>query len=456
MRKLILSIFILLFATNVAVYAKTDENVIDQNSIQEQNKLSDPKSIPEVSASDTIDDWAYSAINKFGIDEFGEHNGKFFFFASQSVSLKPVDPQFGDALVNAYDKALMKLQTKYLMARFGQIIVDKAKSFYSDRSTNTNTIELPNPRVTGFYTKLLKVLDKSLDVEDKKLDKQLVSLGVSPDELKKMTPEMKKDIFRDKFIKRSIRKASGSIAGLFPIQTALATDKKGNYVVGIIAVASPKTIQIAKDITLHRKSIIRGKGRDIKELLPSSPKAYIDTFGVRLAYDKDGTPMIISYGIGSYVLDSGDDYINDQYKQEAKENAKSNADAQIAEIVNGYMQVSQNRRNGEEIRKYVEREVKPNSDTIEKSIKNIIKITNNFVKSHARVSLKGVSTVKTWRYMLDKKIKFVGVVRVWKYSTLKAVKNFNNARYHAKKKKRKMHYQHTINSSKQVNDINDF
>ncbi len=445
-------LFIILFYGNI--FAK-NSNIINNKNIQEQNSISNPNNNVEVSASDTIDDWAYRAINKFGISDFGEHNGKFFFYASQAVSLKPIDPQFGDALVNAYDKALMRLQTKYLMARFGNIVVNKIKSYYSNRSTNAKDLELPNPNNKGFLGKLMKVFNKSLDVADKKLDKELISLGVSQDKLKQMTPKIKKDIFRDKFIKQAIRQASGSIAGLFPIQTALATDKRGDYVVGIIAVASPKTIQIAKDIRLHRKGVIRGRGRNVKDLLPKNPKDYLQTFGVRLAYDEDGTPMIISYGIGSYVLDSGDDYINDQYKAEAKENAISNADAQIAEIINGYLNAKQVRKNGEEIRQYVEREVKPNSDTIEKSIKNIIKITNNTARSAARASLKGISTVKTWRYTLDNKIKFVGVVRVWKYSTLRSVENFNRQKTgYAKRKNIK--YNSSLQESKSINDINDF
>jgi len=111
-----------------------------------------------------------------------------------------MDPQYGDALVNAYDKAMMNLQNQYLMARFGKNIVNKAKSFYSDRSTHAKEIELPNVGAKGFIGKILRIFDKSLDVTDKKLDKELVKLGVSPEEIEKMTPKIKKDIFRDKFI----------------------------------------------------------------------------------------------------------------------------------------------------------------------------------------------------------------------------------------------------------------
>jgi len=456
MKKIILTISsIFLLSSSIYAASAQDVTIVSKKDVQELNKMSDPKSVQ--SASDSIEDWAHDAIKAFGVEEFGEHNGKYFFFASQSVSLKPSDPQFGDALVNAYDKALMQLQNKYLMTRFGKTIVDKAKQFYSDRSTNANNIELPNPSVTGFVGKVLRIMDKHLDVADKKLDAELIKLGTSPQELAKMTPVMKKTIFKDKFIKDTIRKASGSIAGLFPIQTSLATDKSGQYVVGIIAIATQKTIQIAKDISLHRKSIVKGKGKNVKDLLPAQPKDYMSTFGVRLSYDLDGSPMIISYGIGAYAPNSGDNYINDQLKTEAKENAISNADAQIAEIVNGYMSVKENRKNGEEIKKYVERKMQPDSTSVEKTIKNIIKITNNSARSYASMSLKGASTVKTWRYTTQKGVKFVGAVRVWRYSSLHAINNFNNGKYHSKTKKKKRHtYKKSLSSSKPVNDVNDF
>jgi len=450
MKKIILLLTLLMLSTSLLNASK--DVAIDQQEIKELNKMSDPKSVQ--SASDSIEDWAYSAIRGFGVGEFGEYNGKFFFFASQSVSLKPNDPQFGDALINAYDKALMQLQGKYLMARFGRVITNKVKQFYSNRSTDAKEIEVPNVYRDGYTGKILNILDKSLDVTDKKLDAELIKLGTPAQELEKMTPIIKKDIFRDKFIKNSIRKASGSIAGLFPIQTSLAVDKRGQYVVGIVAIATQKTIQVTKDIRLQRYSIVKGDGKRVEDLLPKEPKDYLSTFGVRLSYDIDGTPMIISYGIGSYTPSKEESYIDDQLKIEAKQNAISNADAQIAEIVNGYMNINESRKNGEEIRKYVERKAKLDSDTIEKTVKNIIRITNNSAKSSASASLKGVTTVKTWRHTTNKGVKFVGAVRVWRYKTLKAINNFNSGKSSTKKKN--YTYKKSIIESKKINDINDF
>lgn len=425
---------------------------INQNDVNEINAMSDPKSVQ--TASDDMDDWSETVLAQFKIENFGETNGKFVLYASQSVSLKPTDPQYGDALVNAFDKAMMTLQEKYLMIRFGKTMTDKVRSFYADGSTNAREIPLPPVDEPRYIAKLLTVFEKGLDVTEKKLDQQLMELGVNPAELAGLTPTRKKDIFRDKFLKTTLRKASGSIAGLFPIQTNVITDSAGSTNIGVVAVASPKTIQVAKDIRLQRKSLIKGKGRDIKSLLPGSAQEYLGTLGVRLTYDQDGTPAIISYGIASYQPDTGDDYMNDELKSDAKNGAVANADAQIAEIINGRMNAKNERKTGEEVRKFVEREMKVDSDTVEKTIKNIIKITNREAKSSARAQLQGISTVDNWRHTAKTGQKFVGAVRVWKYSTLQAVNSFNKPRPPATQKKNP--FQTHRQSSKPVNTMDDF
>jgi hypothetical protein len=427
---------------------------INQSDINNINKISNANEI-NISSSDTIDEWSQSVLDKFGLAGFGENNGRFFIFAQQSVLLKPNDAQFADSLVNAYNKAMMKVQEKYLMLRFGKTTVDKIKSFYSDRSTDAKELKLPSPSKAGFISKLMLLLDKKLDVMGAKLDEELVSMGVDKDSIQSMTPTMKKDIFRDKFVKNTIRKAQGSIIGLVPIQTSVASDKKGRYTIGIVAVASAKTIQIAKDISMQKEPIIKGRGKDIMSLIPKDKEMFLGTLGTRLSYDMDGTPVIISYGLSSYAPDSDDDYINDELKSNARSMAIANADAQIAELINGQMNAKSQMKTGEEVRKYVQREVRPNSDTVEKTIKNIIKITNKTTKSSASAKLQGISTVKRWNYTSKDKHRYVGVVRVWKYSTLRAINSFNKPK-EIQKKQTTHQYNSDMSSSQQINTIDDF
>jgi len=440
----------LIISSLVATITLANET-IEQKDIEEQNKMVQPI-VP--SASDKIDNWADKFLEKIGIDSFGEVNGKYFYYAQEPVAVPATDPQFGSALVNAYDKAFFDIMEEYAKDMYGRVAVEQIRKFFSNNSTNAANIELPNNYTRGFWGKVLTIIDKNLEVIDKKLDKELIDLGVDPKELEQMSPKQKKDLFKDKFIKNVITKASGDISGIFTIQSAWASDKNGNYVVGVIAVVSPKTKQIAKDIRYQRKSLITGKGRDIKSLIPKSSKELSKTLGTRLVYDIDGSPAIISYGINSYIPNK-DHYMNIRLKQNAIEGAIANADAQIAMIVNGYLSTKTSRKTGDEIRKYVERELKPDSETIEKTIKNIIDITNKEARASASMRLQGVSTVKKWKYTLPSGQKMVGAVRVWRYATLENVKKFKEG-YKKKVKHTKKQLKEDFGESDIVNDINDF
>ena len=445
--KILKKIFNLIIASSLITTITLANETIDQSDIEEQNKMIQPI-VP--SASDKIDEWADNFLEKMGIDSFGEVNGKYFYYAQEAVSIPATDPQFGSALVTAYDKAFFVILEEYAKDMYGRVTVEQIRKIFSDNSTNAANIELPNNYTKGFWGKILTIIDKNLEVIDKKLDKKLIELGINPKELKQLSPKAKKDIFKDKFIKNVITKASGDISGIFTIQSAWASDKNGNYVVGIIAVVSPKTKQIAKDIKYQRRSLIRGRGRDIKSLIPKSPQELSKTLGTRLAYDIDGSPVIISYGISSYIPNK-DYYINVRYKRNAIENAIANADAQIAMIVNGYLSTKTSKKSGDEIRKYVERELKPDSETIEKTIKNIINITNKEARANASMRLQGVSTVKKWKFTLPSGQKLVGAVRVWRYSTLENVKKFKEGY-----KKHTKQFKEDFGESNIVNDINDF
>lgn len=438
---------------------------VSQQAVDRQNQMSKPQ--PINNAADSIYDWGEEVLSEFGLDSWGEHNGIFVFMSSESTSLKPTDPQYGDSLINAFDKAMMKVQKKYLMHRFGEQSVDKLRKVFSDRSTNAKNIPLPKPDDPNILNKVANVMEKGLDVTSKKLDKKLIELGVDPAEFKQMTPKKKKDLFKNTFIKNTIRQASGSIAGLFPIQTKIARDTNGTTKVGVIAVASLKSIQVAKDIGLKRKSIVTGEGKKVSSLLPDSKSEYMATFGTRFIYDQKGKPSILSYGIASYNPDTGNSYINENLRSQARQTAVSNADAQIAEVVNGYMNAKNEQKTGEVINQYVEREMKAGSPTTEKIITDIVKKYQEQAKSSASVDLQGISTVKRWRYTAKTGQKFVGAVRVWKYDTLQAVKDFNTSSYAEKKKKNtdkqeslkkeeKKGFSSFEESSDSVNDLNDF
>lgn len=195
--------------------APSDSTPITQSEVDEHNRMSDANLVK--SASDSVDDWANLALTQFNREagEFGEKDGKIILFASESVSLKPLDPQYGNALINAFNKALQKNQEQYVLMRFGQIATESVRERFSNTSTNARELDLPETGNPDLIGKILVLLEKSLDVADKKLDNELLELGASQSDIQRLSPKLKKDLFRDKFIKNTLEKASGSVAGLF-------------------------------------------------------------------------------------------------------------------------------------------------------------------------------------------------------------------------------------------------
>lgn len=399
---------------------ETDFSDKTQSEIIQQNRLSNASVI--ISASDSIEKWSEEFLKQFGLKAFGERNGKIFLLSSSSTMVAPSDPQYGDALVNAYDKARTFLEEQLVMTRFGRIYTEKMQTKFMDRSTNRGEIPIPFANESmGTAEKIVAYFDKKLDVLDKKLNKELIELGEDPAKLEKMPQKVKKDLMRLGYVKDAIKKASGSVSGLFPIQTVIYQDKKGKTVVGVIGVWSRQTEQIVKDIKLQRASVIKGKGKKVEDLLPKSSVAKEGSIGTRLFYDENGRPGIISYGLASFRPDTGDDYLDEELRHEAKEAAVSHADTFIAFVVNGHMSTKQSRKTGEKVEQFIEKELTPGASDIQKTIKNIIKITNSTAKSSARISLQGVATADRWQYSKGEH-KFIGVARVWKFSTLQSIR----------------------------------
>ncbi len=417
-----------LFSATFAFSEETAQSSLSQADVDEQNRLSDPETV--VSAADQVEEWKEDALRQLKVGEGVTPDGKYVIFASANVSIPNTDPQFGDALANAFDVAMQNGQERILMDRFGRMVTEKVRETFRDTSTNAKEIPLEAPTPAGsadeLTDKALRILDKSLSLSEAKLDKELEEYGVPKAEYEAAPVEKKKTLLKNAMLKHTLKTASGDIAGVFPVQTTIKMDQKGNAKVGVILMMSPKSVQVANDIRLQRKSLISGKGRDLKEtFVPKSPNQWMGQLGTRLAYDQDGRPAIVSYGIGAYVPDGDDDYINEELKEEARKQAMDNADAQIAEVVAGRMSAQSSSLQGEMVEKFVTREMKLDSSTFEKTSKEIVKQSQSFAKLQAKMDMRGLVTLGSKFVKLPSGQEVCYVVRAWTYAGFDAVKTMN-------------------------------
>ena len=446
MRKILLSSLVLasfLYAQAAPQVEITSEDIKTQNEISDANT----KDITPKSLDDFFDEFA----NDFDINYGETKNGKTFYTGIGNAIVKENDPQFAQALEIAYQRAMLDLQKEFIKDAFGRTASSKILSYESDQSTNAREFEELAKGGT-----LSQIWDKITQLAGAKLDKALQDLGINTEGL---TQERKKTLLKDNFIQKTMTNAFGSMQGLVPVQT-IVTHKRGEYQIGVIAVISDKTRQIARDMQLKRQSLIKGKGgKKLVDYLPKDKKGFLNEYGIRLVYDENGAPVILSYGNWGFVSNSNSRVTNAIEKQ-AKETAVAKADAAILEFINISVSLNEERLSGDDMQQILKQSINLNDNSIkeeEQIIANVIDKVNQTIKSNSSGQLRGIRTLKNWSVTSDNGVEHIGVVRFYSYenyeNTSKALEptklydtKTNNANSSSK----------TQRKSNVVNDLDDF
>jgi hypothetical protein len=483
-QKLLIAISLTLGLTlGLSVSANTqDENtqelVVSQSDVDTHNNMSDAKII--TNSVESLEDWQDSFLEEFGIGEFGEYEGKVFVTAIQTVAVKNNDPRYGQYVDKAILAGMLQLQTEYAFIKSGLLRdkVDGDSTINTGSDANNFALDSEKPKKSkddGFFGKITSLFDKKLDVADKyadidlkEADKKLSELGVDAQEESVVPVMVTKNKNQVATIQKTIETAISEISGLTLVQTAINTDSTGESSIGLIAVMSDLTRQVANDISSGQKSIVSKpkKAKKVKEYLPKENKQYLGTMGTRLVWNENGSPVILSYGISSYRNNGSSSFMNAEFKKAAIARATTSARAQISHFVSGKMNVTNIKLNGQDIKDVLEREDKPGSKTYERAMKDVIEKAISSSSLKAKIKMQGMSPIKRWRYTDEKGHKFVGVVVAWKYSTFKAIKDFNSDKYKKPKVKnnenanaeslKKPGQKDVMIKSKIINSLDDF
>lgn len=392
----------------VTAMASLPPQEITQNDISIQNEISDAKNkdITPKSVDEFFEEFAQNHNIAYGVSE----GGKVFFTGKATVALPSTDPSFAKALSLAFDEAMLNLQAEFVRDAFGRQSITQIQKFFSDDSTNAREFEDLPPE--GVFTQLM---NKATSLVGAQLDKALESLGVN---MSGLTEERKKVLFMDTLIQQMQTLAAGAMQGLVPVQTVSTKVSDSHYEVGVIAVMSPKTAQVASDIKRKRPSVIKGNGKNVREFLPANNQDYLNEYGIRMVYNEKGSPVIISYGQWSYLPDD-DVYVSNRKKQNATEQAISRADSAIAGFVNTSVNFKRSQENSKEIENSITQIIK--SDHVSEkteNAKNIIDTTTKEVIARSSLQLKGIRTLKTWSAKDSNGIEYVGAVRMYSYDNV--------------------------------------
>lgn len=457
-------IFLLSFCIVGSVFS--DNNLqLDNKTINNINK--DAKAIIQKHES------VRKAINQYLVDKkikkgFNKKNNKYIATAIVPVGFEINDSQFNDALNVAYENAYLKAQTSLLMDIYGRTITQKASSVFrtkDPRAQEKFIAELESEK--NNKNKINTVMSKLKKLVEVKLDNALKEEGVNPDKIKTLDIKKKQNLFKKIFIKNVI---SGfnfkSLSGAVPIQTFIGPDKRGKIEFGLIMMKSDVTERIAMDMKNKRFARdIKTRGVEAKKLLPLKEKDYLKEFGVRIFFDEEGLPSLISYGqycVGNIKADDADMISED--KSIGIESSKLIAKSQIAEFFKTTASVNKTNSIRSKKIKKLENEIDKTTNeevVVEKTFNDIVKEYRSKVKAKSEMDDIGTQVIYDWEYENEDGDIFVGVVEKWSYKQLasaKAIKNGKNINYKKgseKIKKNKKEF-NNIKKSKDVIDVNDF
>lgn len=453
---------------NTSINVNSEQSAdIEQKDIDEQNTLSDASILKKAkTVDDFFKDFQNEIADKYDNATWGEvitnnetGTSKTFYKAKEAVAFDPGDTDHAKGLSIAYDRALLNLQSEYIKDNFGKIGVQKLNQYINDDSTGADKID-PLPQGSTME----QIIAKIGQFAGAKLDQALRDLGIEPTNL---TEERKKILFADKFTAKMLTNATGSMSGLVPVKTYVARrevdDGKYVYEVGIVAVISDITRQVARDMSYNRKSNIKGKGKKIREYLPQKDEDFLNEYGIRMVYDQNGAPIIISYSQWSFSYPANSKaYFIAQREQIAKDTASQKADAAIIEFIKTNINLVREGETGQnteqsikETRNLLTGESKQETfdpqKIIDKALKNI--------KANAKGDLPGIRTLTDWSVKDEHGIKRVGVVRFYSfknYENSKKATTFNELKEEKKTAKTKQNTNSKSRESKMVNSLDDF
>ena len=212
------------------------------------------------------------------------------------VALSVDDKRWPKARSLAYQQAFMNAMGEYVSLIRSRVTTRLIQDqFEQDLDESELTFD-PDDTVSS---KLERVFEKLAILGERKLDQALADSGMNAEEIARLTPAQKKTTFSDRIRRRTTREAFGSAAGLVPIKTFEAIDDEGNTAIGVVAASSRRMRRLATQVARGRSitpDADRARLSIADQLAEMSDEELVDQFGVRVYWDEQGYPTLVSFG----------------------------------------------------------------------------------------------------------------------------------------------------------------
>lgn len=194
-----------------------------------------------------------------------------------------------------------------------------------------------SPDIVKAKSQLETLWDKALAMADGFMNKKLETLGVNTEEYAQAPLEKKKTLLRSAITERSVSKALADTTGMIPLQTFEGNNGNGEYVIRVAISKSPKRVSLIKSMLRNRASVPadpqKKASKTVDEQVIASDDILFNQFGTRLIYDKEGFPVLISYGQAG-VAAGKNDFMRDVKREAAQADARKSAENGLTNLLN--------------------------------------------------------------------------------------------------------------------------
>jgi len=426
MKKMKKALFLIALAGGMVLSAQeADTQAATDAASESMNKQ--VQATQPISSSMAMDEEFEKFQKECGIDAYGQvdEKGAVYITGKATVDENVKSPDFIKSRTIAYEKAYMDAVSNLIMYRTGRNHAEQVQKIFDDKSTNK--LDVPSNLVESE-----SVLNKKMDaLAEASVDQALTKMGVDPKQYEGSDLVGKKDLVRRSMLTRSISQAYGDAFGIVPVNTFETYDKKGKYTIGVVLRADSTSNAIAQCMAMKRRPPFAKKGISVGEAIPEDKNELITQFGVRIFYNKEGVPSLLSFG--QFGIDnSGDEDDQSDAESQAFTQAEDMANSQITFFLKSKVALNQIVTRGQEKSKEAFKMKDGSLDVVSK--KNITDIVSKEIKLVGDSDMSGRMPVKKKIMIHPSGHKVAVVVVQWSFTQhegnqkiLDAQKNVNDA-----------------------------
>ncbi len=379
---------------------------------------------PAIDNAQSVEEQMEVFVSRSGFGARQQKEGWAVVSATAQVQVSTSDANWVAERSLAYDEAILKATSDYVKSVGVKIDNKTTQDFYQAAGKD------PPPYDKGQEPgQAAELMRKVLALGDARIDAELKKLGVDPKQYAEAQPPQQHVQLRNALLHKTVEEAFASVVGLTPVQTFEGTDGKGNEVIGVVAVNSPRMQEFAQSVSAMHGEFEPDPSRaeDLGKALGDG-MSLLHQFGVRRMFDDNGLPVIVSFYQWQPQMSDADPSVNGLYLEAAFDQAEAAADRQIADFLNGSAEFDSESEIGHEMQKIAERlpDDYIRQDAPQRTVFN--QLTKK-MRLRSNIQVTGLRTFKKWsmKHPANGQV-VVGVVRMWSAASEKTLRALRDGR----------------------------